>query len=55
MKLRESGMPEEAYWETLLDAPLILDRLGVDARLRDVVELGCGYGTFAIPVAKRPP
>ena len=25
MKLRESGMPEEAYWETLLDVPLILD------------------------------
>jgi SAM-dependent methyltransferase len=53
MKLRESGMPEEAYWETLFDVPLILDRLGVDARLRDVVELGCGYGTFTIPVAKR--
>ena len=28
MKLRESGMPEEAFWETLLDVPLILDRLG---------------------------
>jgi len=53
MKLRESGMPEEAYWETLLDVPLILDRLGIDARLRNVIELGCGYGTFAIPVAKR--
>lgn len=53
MKLRESGMPEEAYWETLFDVPLILDRLGIDARLRDVVELGCGYGTFTIPVARR--
>lgn len=53
MKLRESGMPEEAYWETLLDVPLILDRLGVDARLRNVVEFGCGYGTFTIPVAER--
>lgn len=46
-------MPEEAYWETLFDVPLILDRLGVDAQLRDVVELGCGYGTFTIPVAQR--
>ncbi len=46
-------MPEEAYWETLFDVPLILDRLGIDARLRDVVEFGCGYGTFTIPVAKR--
>jgi len=53
MKVRESGMPEEAYWETLFDVGLILDRLGVDARLRNVVEFGCGYGTFTIPVAKR--
>ncbi len=53
MKLRESGMPEEAYWETLFDVPLILDRLGIDGRLRDVVEPGCGYGTFTIPVAQR--
>jgi SAM-dependent methyltransferase len=53
MKLRESGMPEESYWETLFDVELILDRLGVDSALRDVVELGCGYGTFTIPVARR--
>jgi len=53
MKLRESGMPEEAYWETLLDVPLILDRLGINRELRDVVELGCGYGTFTLPVARR--
>ncbi len=46
-------MPEEANWETLLDVPLILDRLSVDARLRDVIELGCGYGTFTVPVARR--
>jgi len=44
MKLRESGMPEEAYWETLFDVGLILDRLGIDAQLKNVVELGCGYG-----------
>ena len=53
MKLRESGMPEEAYWETLFDVELILDLFGVGCRLRDVVELGCGYGTFTIPVARR--
>ncbi len=53
MKLRDSGMPEEAYWETLFDVPLILDRLGVDSTLQHVVELGCGYGTFTLPVARR--
>src|SRR5437016_14650340 len=53
MKLRESGMPEEAYWETLFDVQLILDRLEVDPSIKDVVELGCGYGTFTLPVARR--
>jgi len=53
MKLRESEMPEESYWETLFDVELILDRLGIDGRLGNVVEMGCGYGTFTIPVARR--
>jgi SAM-dependent methyltransferase len=53
MKLRESGMPDEAYWETLFNVPLILDRLEIDDRLGDVVELGCGYGTFTLSVARR--
>jgi SAM-dependent methyltransferase len=51
MKIRDSGMPDEAYWETLFDVPLILSRLGID-RFHDVAELGCGYGTFTIPVAE---
>ena len=46
MKLRESGMPEEGLWETLFDVGLILDRLGIDDTVQDIVELGCGYGTF---------
>jgi SAM-dependent methyltransferase len=53
MKLRESGMPEESYWETLFDVDLILDRFEISDRLKDVVELGCGYGTFTLPVARR--
>jgi SAM-dependent methyltransferase len=53
MKLRESGMPDESYWETLFDVKLILDRLGIDDQIKDVVELGCGYGTFTLPVARR--
>ncbi|MCC6154395.1 MAG: class I SAM-dependent methyltransferase [Candidatus Hydrogenedentes bacterium] len=53
MKLRESGMPEETYWESLFNVRTILDRLGIDAMLKDVVELGCGYGTFTVPIAQR--
>lgn len=52
MKVRDSGMPEEEYWESLFDVPLILTRLGVNDSVRDVVEFGCGYGTFSIPVAR---
>ena len=51
MKLRDSGMPDEAYWETLFDVTEIMDRLEIDHRTGDAVELGCGYGTFTLPVA----
>jgi SAM-dependent methyltransferase len=53
MKLRDSGMPDETWWEGLFDVPLILDWLGIDTQVDDAVELGCGYGTFTIPVARR--
>ena len=44
-------MPDESYWESLFDVPLILERLGI-WRFRDIVELGCGYGTFTLPIAR---
>ena len=53
MRLRESGMPEEGYWESLFNVELILDRMGIDRKMRDVAELGCGYGTFTVAVARR--
>lgn len=53
MKYRDSGMPEEPYWESLFDVPLILERLGIDHQIGAAVELGCGYGTFTLPIAER--
>lgn len=53
MRVRDSGMPDEGIWEQLLDVDLILDRLGIGTGLTNVAELGCGYGTFTIPVAER--
>lgn len=53
MKLRESGMPPQDYWETLLDVPGILDAFGFGKSTGDAVELGCGYGTFTLPLAQR--
>ena len=51
MRIRDSGMPDESYWETLFDVPLTLSRFNIQ-QYRDVAELGCGYGTFSIPVAR---
>ncbi|MBI3885197.1 MAG: class I SAM-dependent methyltransferase [Opitutae bacterium] len=53
MKLRESGMPPPDYWETLHDVPRILDAFGFGPATGDVAELGCGYGTFTLPLARR--
>jgi SAM-dependent methyltransferase len=52
MKLRDSGMPDEAFWETLFDIPLILREMRIGRNLGDVAELGCGYGTFTVPIAE---
>jgi SAM-dependent methyltransferase len=53
MKVRESGMPPQVYWETLFDVSGVLGAFGFDAQTGDVVELGCGYGTFTVPLAAR--
>ena len=46
MRIRDSGMPDESFWESLFDVPLIMSRLGVE-RFADVAELGCGPGHVA--------
>ena len=53
MKVRESGMPEQDAWESYFDPDLILTRLGLTSACNNVVEFGCGYGTFSIPAARR--
>ncbi len=46
-------MPPQDYWETLFDVPGILDAFGFGPETGDVAELGCGYGTFTLPLARR--
>lgn len=54
MKGRESGMPDEAYWASFFDPEGILDKLRVtQGGSYNLVEFGCGYGTFSLPAAKR--
>lgn len=52
MKTRESGMPDESMWQGFFDPQTTLRKLGLRADGGDVVDFGCGYGTFTIPAAK---
>jgi SAM-dependent methyltransferase len=46
-------MPPQKYWDSFFDVDAILDALRLDTSRRDVVEFGCGYGTFTLPAARR--
>ena len=46
MKVRDSGMPEEEMWSGFFDPAKVLAIFGLDRGVQDLVELGCGYGTF---------
>src|SRR5579863_9233398 len=46
-------MPAVEQWESYFDAAGVLDSLGCREAIGDVVEFGCGYGTFTIPLAQR--
>ena len=52
MKTRESGMPGEEMWQTFFSPAETLLALGVRSNMADVVDFGCGYGTFTIPAAE---
>ena len=52
MKTRESGMPDESMWTDFFDAEAVLRKLGLTSSCGDVVDFGCGYGTFTVPVAR---
>jgi len=52
MKVRDSGMPDEALWESFFDAEKILRTFGLEKVSGAIVEFGCGYGTFTLPAAR---
>src|SRR6266498_5901275 len=53
MKARESGMPDEKMWDQFFDPDVILDGLGICDLSGNIVDLGCGYGTFSISAARK--
>lgn len=52
MKARESGMPAEGVWRTFFSPTETLRALGLHRGMANVVDFGCGYGTFTIPAAQ---
>ncbi len=52
MRTRESGMPDQATWEGFFRPDRMLERLDLTARCADVVDFGCGYGTFTLAAAR---
>ena len=53
MRVRESGMPDEKTWNSFFQTDMVLEELGVNSEVYDLVEIGFGYGTFGIPAAQK--
>jgi len=51
MKVRDSGMPDEEMWSGFFDPAGVLAIFGLDSGVHDLVEFGCGYGTFTLAAA----
>jgi len=51
MKVRDSGMPDEEMWTGFFDPARVLAVFGLDRGVQDLVEFGCGYGTFTLAAA----
>jgi len=52
MKVRDSGMPDEEMWSGFFDPAKVLAIFGLDRGVQDLVEFGCGYGTFTLAAAE---
>jgi ubiquinone/menaquinone biosynthesis C-methylase UbiE len=46
-------MPAANLWASFFDVDLILSELHIDSDIKDLVEIGCGYGTFTVASAKK--
>jgi len=44
-------MPDERLWAEFFNIDLIFSELQINSGIGDLVEIGCGYGTFTIPAA----
>ena len=52
MKYRESGMPPEKIWNTFFSPIDVLKKMDITQMTGMVMDIGCGYGTFLLPIAE---
>lgn len=52
MKYRESGMPNEDMWDTFFTPIEILNKMNINNKVNTLINIGCGYGTFLLPMAE---
>jgi len=52
MKIRESDMPNEGEWNEFFEPEKAVKLLGINSKVANVADFGCGYGTFTIPTAR---
>jgi ubiquinone/menaquinone biosynthesis C-methylase UbiE len=52
MKIRDSGMPREEVWCSFFNPVETLYRLGFQRGHENVLDIGCGYGTFTVAAAQ---
>jgi SAM-dependent methyltransferase len=50
MRVRDSSMPDRALWESFFEPTEILELLSLPVT-GDIVDFGCGYGTFTLTAA----
>lgn len=53
MKVNDSGMPDEEYWDSLFNMDKIITWLGIEKFRNQIIEVGCGYGSFTLPIADK--
>ncbi|MCW2276981.1 class I SAM-dependent methyltransferase [Heliophilum fasciatum] len=51
-KYRESGMPDEQTWNTFFHPTEIIQKIGIGEQVKTLLDIGCGYGTFLLPIAE---
>ena len=52
MKFRDSGMPDEQVWDAFFNSRSILSQMEITPSVKTLIDIGCGYGTFIIPISE---